>query len=152
VTPERERLVRESWRQIEPMAQELARLFYERLFELEPATERLFASTDMEAQGRKFWQMVAEIVRALDEPDELVSQTAALGRRHLGYGVTDDQYELVGAALLWTLEQALGSAFTREVGEAWSEAYLMVATVMRRSAGRTSMGGIPSPADSRTEH
>jgi hypothetical protein len=64
-----------------------------------------------------------------------VSQTAALGRRHLGYGVTDDQYELVGAALLWTLEQHSASAFTREVGEAWSEAYLMVATVMRRSAG-----------------
>jgi hemoglobin-like flavoprotein len=106
----------------------------------------------MEAQGRKFWQMVAEIVRVLDEPDELVSQTAALGRRHLGYGVTDDQYELVGAALLWTLEQALGSAFTREVGDAWSEAYLMVATVMRRSAARTSMGGIPSPGDSQAEH
>jgi hemoglobin-like flavoprotein len=151
VTPERERLVRESWRQVEPRAQELAQLFYERLFELDPATQRLFASTDMEAQGRKFWQMVAEIVRVLDEPDELVSQTAALGRRHLGYGVTDDQYELVGAALLWTLEQALGSAFSREVGDAWSEAYLMVATVMRRSAARTSMGGIPSP-DSKAEH
>jgi hypothetical protein len=33
------------------MAQELARLFYERLFELEPSTERLFASTDMKLKA-----------------------------------------------------------------------------------------------------
>jgi hemoglobin-like flavoprotein len=63
---------------------------------------------------------------------------AALGHRHVGYGVTDDQYELVGAALLYTLEQGLGPAFTPEVRDAWSEAYLILATVMRRAAGRTS--------------
>ena len=133
------------------MAQAMARVFYDRLFELDPATQRLFASTDMEAQGRKFWQMLAEIVRVLDEPDELVGQTAALGRRHLGYGVTDNQYESVGAALLWALEQALGSAFTPDVRDAWSEAYLIIATVMRRSAARASMGAISSPSDAKTE-
>jgi hemoglobin-like flavoprotein len=102
----------------------------------------------MEAQGRKFWQMLAEIVRVLDEPDQLVSELAALGRKHVGYGVTDGQYEMVGAALLWTLEQALGPDFTPEVRDAWSEAYLVLATVMRRSAARTSNAGIPGPAPS----
>ncbi len=151
MTPERERLIRDSWRQFEPMAQPFERVFYDHLFELDPETQRLFASTDMEAQGRRFWQMVAEIVRVLDEPDELVSQVAALGRRHVGYGVTDDQYEIVGAALLWTLEQALGPAFTPEVRDAWSEAYLILATVMRRSAARTSAAAIPAPDPSKAQ-
>jgi hemoglobin-like flavoprotein len=145
VTPERERLVRDSWEQFEPMALPFARIFYDHLFELDPETQRLFASTDMEAQGRKFWQMLAEIVRVLDEPDQLVSEVAALGRRHVGYRVTDGQYEIVGAALLWTLEQALGPAFTPEVRDAWSEAYLVLATVMRRAAARTSAGAIRPP-------
>ncbi len=145
MTPERERLVRESWKQFEPIAREWARPFYDYLFELDPGTQPLFAATDMEAQGQKLWQMFAEIVRVLDAPDELVSQMAALGHRHVGYGVTDSQYESGGAALLWTLERALGSAFTPEVRDAWSEAYLVLATVMRRSAARAS-GAHPSPA------
>jgi hemoglobin-like flavoprotein len=145
VTPERERLVRDSWRQVEQRAEPLAQVFYGHLFELDPETQRLFASTDMEAQGKKFWQMVTDIVLALDEPDELVSEVAALGRRHVGYGVTDAQYETVGAALLWTLEQALGPGFTPEVRDAWSEAYLVLATVMRRSAARTSAAAVPPP-------
>jgi hemoglobin-like flavoprotein len=148
VTPERERLVRDSWRQFEPTAQPFARIFYDHLFELDPETQRLFASTEMEAQGRKFWQMLGEIVRVLDEPDQLVGEVAALGRRHVGYGVTDGQYETVGAALLWTLEQGLGPAFTPEVRDAWSEAYLILATVMRRAAARTSSARSPSsPSD-----
>lgn len=149
MTPEHERLIRDSWRQFEPMARPLARVFYNHLFELDPGTQPLFASTDMDAQGLKFWQMLAEIVRVLDEPDELVSQVAALGRRHFGYGVTNDQYEVVGAALLWTLEQGLGPAFTQEVREAWAEAYLVLATVMRRSAARTS-AGLTRPSGSST--
>jgi len=44
----------------------------------------------------------------------------------------------VGAALLWTLELGLGEQFTREVREAWTEAYLLAATLMRRGAGRAS--------------
>jgi hemoglobin-like flavoprotein len=150
VTPERERLVRDSWRQFEPAAQPFAPVFYDHLFELDPDTQRLFASTDMEAQGRKFWQMLAEIVRVLDEPDQLVGEVAALGRRHVGYGVTDGQYETVGAALLWTLEQGLGPAFTPEVRDAWSEAYLVLATVMRRAAARTSSAQSPNTSSDNT--
>ena len=150
MTPERERLVRDSWRQFEPIAPRFALVFYDHLFELDPETQRLFASTDMEAQGRKFWQMLAEIVRVLDEPDQLVSEVAALGRQHVGYGVTDGQYETVGAALLWTLEQGLGPAFTPEVRDAWSEAYLVLATVMRRAAARTSSAQSPTTSSDNT--
>ena len=81
--PETERLVRESWAQFEPVAVESAAFFYEKLFELDPEAERLFATTDMVAQGHKVMRMFAEIVHTLDRPETLVAEVADLGRRHV---------------------------------------------------------------------
>ena len=44
-------------------------------------------------------------------------------------------YDTVGAALLWTLEQGLGSAWTPDVKAAWSNAYALLADVMEAAAG-----------------
>ena len=90
----------------------------------------------MEAQGRKVMRMFAEIVGALDQPEALITEVADLGRRHLHYGVRDHQYDSVGTALLWTLEHGLGPAFTPEVRNAWTEAYLLLAAVLRRAAAQ----------------
>jgi hemoglobin-like flavoprotein len=136
MTPETERLVRDSWTRFEPVAVQSAEFFYEKLFELDPEARRLFARTDMEAQGRKVMQMFAEIVRTLDQPEALVSEVADLGRRHVHYGVRDSQYDSVGIALLWTLERGLGPGFTAEIRNAWTEAYLLLSTVLRRAAAR----------------
>ena len=133
---ESERLVRESWAQFQPMAERSAGFFYDKLFELDPQARRLFATTDMEAQGRKVMAMFAEIARTLDRPEELIAEVADLGRRHVHYGVHDSQYDSVGIALLWTLEQALGPAFTPEVRDAWTEAYLFVSSILRRATTR----------------
>jgi hemoglobin-like flavoprotein len=55
----------------------------------------------------------------------------AFGRRHVTYGVRPEHYYTVGAALLWTLEQRLGAAFTPAVREAWVAAYGVLANTMR---------------------
>ena len=57
-----------------------------------------------------------------------------LGRRHVGYGVADEHYDTVGAALLWTLEKGLGRAFTPEVKDAWATVYGVLATTMKNAA------------------
>ena len=88
--------------------------------------------------------MLAEIVRVLDRPELLVSEVAASGRRHVGYGVHDRDYEDVGAALLWALENHLGAAFTPDVRAAWREAYTLLAAVMQRAAHRVS-GTVSQP-------
>ena len=112
-----------------------ARLFYGRLFELEPALRRLFGRTDMEEQRRKLMQMLAVAVAALDRLDTLRPALEALGRRHVGYGVEDRHYGLVGAALLWTLEQGLGDEYTASVRDAWTAAYTALSTIMQDAAG-----------------
>jgi hemoglobin-like flavoprotein len=136
--PTTERLVRESWTRFQPVAVASARFFYDKLFELDPEAARLFSHTDMDAQGRKVMRMFAEIVRTLDQPETLVAEVADLGRRHVHYGVHGSQYDSVGTALLWTLEQGLGPDFTPEIRDAWTEAYLYVSTIARRATVRAS--------------
>jgi hemoglobin-like flavoprotein len=131
-----ERLVRESWNRFAPVAEQSAGYFYEKLFELDPEAQRLFARTDMELQGKKVMRMFAEIVRTLDQPQALIAEVADLGRRHVHYGVRDSQYASVGTALLWTLERGLGPEFTDEVRDAWTEAYLLLSAVLRRAAAQ----------------
>ena len=56
---------------------------------------------------------------------------AALGQRHVGYGVRAEHYDTVGQALLWTLDQGLGALRTTEARDAWVATYELVATAMR---------------------
>jgi hemoglobin-like flavoprotein len=134
MSPDTERLVRESWELLRPMSDELASSFYARLFESNPSLSALFDSTNMQEQRRKFVVMLAEIVRVLDQPQLLVGEVAASGRRHVSYGVRRRDYEDVGAALLFAIGGGLGDRFTPEMQSAWREAYELLAAVMRRAA------------------
>ena len=134
MTPTEIDLIRASWSSVEPIADTAAGLFYGRLFELDPAIERLFRRTDMAAQRKVLMQTLTVVVKSLDRLDQIVPAVQALGRRHAGYGVREAHYATVGAALLWTLEQGLGEAFTPPVREAWATAYGILASVMVEAA------------------
>lgn len=126
-------VVRSTWAQVTPIADTAAALFYGRLFAEAPEVRALFRG-DMEEQGRKLMTMIGVAVGSLDRLDRVVPAIQGLGRRHSGYGVQPEHYAIVGAALLWTLEQGLGEAFTDEAREAWTEAYGILATTMQDAA------------------
>ena len=128
-------LVQTSFAVIAPIADDAAALFYRRLFEIDPALRPLFRG-DMADQRRKLMQMLSAAVHGLPRLDRLIPALEELGRRHVTYGVTDDHYDTVGTALLWTLEKGLGNAFTPEVKEAWSTVYGVLAATMRDAANR----------------
>lgn len=134
---EQKRLVQESFRQIDPIADKAAFLFYERLFELNPDLRALF-KPDMTEQRKALMMMLRAAVVGLDHLDALVPVVQALGQRHVGYGVKVGDYATVGQALLDTLETGLGSGFTPEVREAWTEAYGLLAQTMQDAAASLS--------------
>jgi hemoglobin-like flavoprotein len=138
LTPEQKQLVRSTWALVKPIQEDAARLFYGRLFEIDPSTKPLFASTDMAKQGKKLMQTINVAVAGLERLDAILPAVEALGRRHVGYGVREVHYESVGAALLWTLEQGLGEEFTPEVEEAWAETYWTLATVMKGAVAKAA--------------
>ena len=134
MTPNQQQLIRDTWAQVTPIADEAARLFYERLFELDPALRRLFARTDMPAQRRNLVQTLTVVVKSIDKLETLVPAVEALGRRHAGYGVRPRHYATVGQALLDTLALGLGDSFTPDARDAWAEAYGLLADVMISAA------------------
>ncbi len=129
MTPSDINLVKDSFRKIVPIADQAAALFYARLFELDPALRPMFRG-DMREQGRKLMAMIATAVAALERLDEIVPAIRQLGARHVAYGVQEEHYATVGAALLWTLEKGLGPEFTPAVKSAWTTTYSLLANVM----------------------
>jgi hemoglobin-like flavoprotein len=124
--------VQQSWQRVLPVKDAMAELFYQRLFGMDPTIRELFEE-DMEQQHAKLVQMITAVVRGLDRLDVLLPVVRELGIRHNSYGVRDEHYGAVGAALLWTLEQALQDDFTPEVKSAWIKAYGVLSQTMRES-------------------
>ncbi|MBM96726.1 MAG: hemin receptor [Oceanospirillaceae bacterium] len=133
MTPEQITLVQESFAKVEPIADKAAELFYGKLFELDPSLKPMFKG-DIAEQGTKLMTMIGVAVRGLTNLEAIVPAVQNLGIRHVDYGVKDEHYDTVAAALLWTLEQGLGDAFTEETKAAWTETYVLLATVMKEAA------------------
>jgi len=137
VTAAEVELVQSSWAKVEPIADTAADLFYGRLFEIAPETKTLFP-TEMAEQKKKLMQTLAVCVNGLNDLGEIVPAVQALGKRHVGYKVSDSHYDSVGAALLWTLGQGLGDDFTPETASAWTTIYGVLATTMKEAAAETA--------------
>jgi nitric oxide dioxygenase len=135
MTPETIRLVRGSFALVAGVSDLAATLFYERLFTVDPSLRRLFPD-DLGQQKRALLATLQVAVERLDRLDELVPVVEQLGVRHARYGVRPAHYPLVGGALLWTLEQALGPAFTPATRQAWTSVYELLATTMQAAAQR----------------
>jgi len=130
MTPDRIALVQSSFKSVAPITSKVADLFYDRLFEIAPEVRPLFPA-DLAGQKVKLVGMLATAVSNLHQLDAILPAVRNLGSRHRGYGVMAEHYAPVGAALLWTLEQGLGPAFTSDVKVAWSEAYSTLADAMQ---------------------
>lgn len=133
MTPSQIALIQSSWAKVVPIQDTAAALFYNRLFELDPSVRPLFKG-DIKDQGRKLMMTLNTVVQGITHLDPLVPAVQEMGRRHATYGVESRHYDTVAAALLWTLEQGLGPDFTPEVRAAWTEAYTVLATVMKDGA------------------
>ena len=130
MTTGQKELVRASFDKLIPIADTVSALFYARLFELDPELSLIF-KTNMVEQGRKLIQMIAMVVTGLDRLSELQPALEALGARHASYGVRERDYETVGNALIWAIQELLGEDFTVEVKEAWAEVYSLLARAMK---------------------
>lgn len=137
MTPEQIKLVQDSFKSVAPIADAAADIFYARLFEVAPQVRPMFPQ-DMSGQKKKLMQMIGTAVNSLHQVDTIVAAVQDLGRRHVGYGVKDEHYDIVGAALLYTLGKGLGEAFTPEVEKAWAETYGLLASVMKDAAAKAA--------------
>jgi hemoglobin-like flavoprotein len=133
LTKEEIEMVRADWRGVLPLGMQAATLFYDRLFELDPALRPLFKS-DLSEQKNKLLQILGAAVQGLDDLPAMVPTVRALGRRHAGYGVKREDYSTVGSALLWTLKSGIGAGFDARHEAAWTKVYGLLSETMRAAA------------------
>jgi len=133
MTPQQIELVQNSWQKVVPIKEQAAELFYGKLFATDPTLRPLFKG-DIADQGKKLMTMINVAVTGLSRLETIVPAVQDLGKRHARYGVKDSDYATVAGALLWTLEQGLGPAFTSDVKEAWVQAYTVLASTMQQGA------------------
>src|SRR5436190_1582666 len=122
-------LVQASFAQVLPISEQAGMLFYGRIFELAPGARALFAD-DIPLQARRTMGALKAAVDGLRDLDRVVPSLVRLGARHAAYGVVPEHFDVVGAALMWTLEQGLGEAFTAETAAAWSAVWVLVTDAM----------------------
>lgn len=123
-------LVKESWlaiRNIDPMV--IADIFYTKLFYDNPELRTMFPR-NMEEQYVKLIDMLSTIIARLEKLDELKGDIVQMAKRHVNYGVMPEHYNMVGKALLWTLQKTLGTAWNAELRAAWVNCYAILSGTM----------------------
>jgi len=133
MTPDQVRLVQESFAKVTPIADQAASMFCERLFEIAPQVRAMFPP-DMAEQQRKLMATLTIVVNGLSNLESTLPAASSLATRHVAYGARAEHYPVVGAALLWTLEQGLGKEWNEEVADAWTAAYAMLSGFMINQA------------------
>ncbi len=145
MSPDEIALVEATLSQLDGQMPVLARAFYRNLFAAAPDTRALF-TTDLTVQGQKFTDMLGYLVRSLRHWTTLEPAGRENGRKHVGYGVRTEHYEIAGKALIEALAEVSGEAWDDDTAAAWQAAYGLMAELMLTGAraGQASMSAASS--------
>ncbi|KAJ8601808.1 hypothetical protein CTAYLR_007481 [Chrysophaeum taylorii] len=133
-------MVETSWARAVALGEEtVGTLLFSRIFELAPPMLELFSFRDEFAAegvaGARFKAhavgvvgMVSKAIGGLRDLDKLVPVLVDLGAKHEGYGVLPEHYDVVGRALVDTLEKGLGGLGPAK--DAWMKVWALVSKTM----------------------
>lgn len=130
ITAEQTKLVKNSWKKLRHVnAEIIGDLFYSKLFVDEPRLRKMFSS-QMKQQNKKLIDMLSFIVSKIDNFQSVNRDIQALAIRHECYGVKPEHYEMIGTALIWTLEKAVGKDWNINLKQAWIACFNTIAKTM----------------------
>ena len=130
MTTEQTMLVKNSWKKLRNVrAETIGDLFYTKLFFDHPGLRRVFP-LQMDQQNKKLVDMLSYIVLNIDDFQAVKKTIEALAISHGKYGTKPEHYTMVGSALMWTLQKAIGKEWNSDLEEAWLACYSLVAQTM----------------------
>jgi hemoglobin-like flavoprotein len=137
-------LVQQTWASVARIGAPVAALFYYNLFAADRRLRPLLGG-NLDDHGSRLLGLIDTAVANLGEPARLEPTLQETGRRHAALGLEENHYIHVGLALLKTLEQSLGDAFSPEVERAWVDAYEGIAARIVEAAKEcaSALGGAP---------
>lgn len=132
------KLLKDSFTLVAPRAADLAKYFYAEVFYRGgPEVMDMFPPS-MTAQRDRLLAALVQIITNVDDLEKLGEFLTGLGRDHRKFAVRPEHYDVVGQALLATLAEFAGDAWTPEVRETWAGAYALIAKVMQDGAAADS--------------
>ncbi|SLM96183.1 Flavohemoprotein (Hemoglobin-like protein) (Flavohemoglobin) (Nitric oxide dioxygenase) [Brachybacterium faecium] len=136
LAPEHEQIVRDTLPLVGAHIEQIAPVFYRRMFTAHPELLRDTFNRGNQAQGaqqKALASSVATYATLLVTPDapsprELLSR---IGHKHVSLGITEDQYGIVHEHLMAAIVEVLGEdAVTAEVAAAWDAVYWHMARTL----------------------
>mmetsp|Transcript_11807 Transcript_11807/g.18150 ORF Transcript_11807/g.18150 Transcript_11807/m.18150 type:complete len:130 (-) Transcript_11807:1494-1883(-) len=92
--------------------------------------EDLYESLALKKHYSKLIGALDKVVVALENQEGIQAYVKALGKRHVRYGVIKKHYNVIGNALIATLQGGLGDRFTDTLKHAWINFYAHLSRVM----------------------
>lgn len=138
-------LVRQNIEQIGSDVDDVSRVFYRELFQLDNHMKAIF-SGNIVFLNRKFSNLI-NTLRNVKHLEKIADSIYKMGERHLhNYGAQVEHFPTIKKALILALDDYFKSQFTDELKEAWSTVFDEVAEIMskamsqsdRRQAQRTT--------------
>lgn len=111
----------------------LAQTFYAKLFAVAPHLRPMFPS-DLVEQARKLTAALDTVVRNFENPATNAAVLTELGRRHAGYGVRPEHYDLVVDLLVESMRELGGSVVEEVRLREWHRALRLIALQMIAAA------------------
>jgi hemoglobin-like flavoprotein len=121
-------LLKASLEKMGPQLERAAGSFVDRLFHLNPSLG------EIATRGRELLQMMGAAVQNLGRLEQLAPSARQLGRRHAGWHIRQQDYDILGEAFLWSLGRGLGHDFTEEMEAAWGKVYWLITEIIRAGA------------------
>jgi hemoglobin-like flavoprotein len=119
---------------IAPRGEELVDVFYNRLFDVAPSVEPLFAHTDLRKQKSMLLATLVLLRKSLRDLEAITPKLRQLGARHVAYGALPEHYPVVAQVMLDSMAEIAGEAWTPEIAAGWAGALGLVAAAMLEGA------------------
>ncbi|WP_194090305.1 NO-inducible flavohemoprotein [Vibrio hibernica] len=103
--------------------------FYDRMFKHNPELKNVFNMTNQEtgSQREALFNAVYGYAANIDNIEVLLPVVEKIAHKHTSLSISPDQYQIVGAHLLATIDELMSPG--QEVLDAWAEAYGLLASV-----------------------
>ena len=137
-------VIRSSFEMVKPIAEEAVSYFYDTLFNSYPESKNIFYHVDMDRQKKILFNSLVKIIDGLDHLETLGCNLRGLGGRHLGFGLHEGHYSMVGKSLISTFRHFFKERWTPELEDQWIMALGFIADQLLEGAKQaTAAAAIP---------
>ncbi|WNC72258.1 NO-inducible flavohemoprotein [Thalassotalea psychrophila] len=105
--------------------------FYKRMFSQNPELQDIFNMSNQHT-GRQqvaLFEAIAAYAKNIDNLAALTTAVERIAQKHTSFNIQAKHYEIVGMHLIETLRELATEAFTPDVEDAWTQAYLFLAQI-----------------------